>query len=196
MDRTTLSLPYGQDALISAIAAVRPTTVALLTTGPVTMPWLSKVSSVIELWNAVGNRNVDNVTQFYVSSYADLLSGAYSPMGHLPVTFPADDSQSPVSMGTSTPARNAFWPGVNGTTDLTAAPGSGAYTGYPFYVAKNWPVLFPFGYGLTYSQVVSTFAPTSTCDKRIDRGLAVSSTQCHYDQGLGVALLGRPRRST
>lgn len=50
-DSVDLSLPWGQDAVIDAVASVNPNTVVVLETGnPVTMPWHDKVKSVVQAW--------------------------------------------------------------------------------------------------------------------------------------------------
>ena len=47
----TLSLPDNQDQLVSQVAAANPRTIVVLETGgPVTMPWLSNASAVLEIW--------------------------------------------------------------------------------------------------------------------------------------------------
>ena len=75
------SLPDGQDELIRDVAAVNPDTVVVLNTpGPVAMPWLGAVRSVLEMWypgDAGG------------AATANLLLGRSDPAGRLPVTWPA-----------------------------------------------------------------------------------------------------------
>jgi len=80
-DRTTLSLPYGQDSLIAEIARVNPNVVMVNVSGnAVAMPWLKEVPAVMQAWylgSEAGN------------SMADVLFGAVNPSGKLPFTFPA-----------------------------------------------------------------------------------------------------------
>jgi beta-glucosidase len=75
------SLPDGQDELIQDVAAVNPDTIVVLNTqGPVSMPWLSAVRSVLEMWypgDAGG------------AATANVLLGRDDPAGRLPVTWPA-----------------------------------------------------------------------------------------------------------
>jgi beta-glucosidase len=162
-DLDELNLPEGQDALIQAVGAVAPTSVALFTTGPVVMPWLSSVDSVIELWNPGGLPPYGTMFTSLVPAYAALLTGAVSPTGRLPITFPKSQGQSP--MGTvpgSTPS--TYWPGVDGTADLDVSPNDGVTIGYDWYVQEHWKVLFPFGYGRSYAtSATTTFAPGSRC---------------------------------
>ncbi len=138
MDRARLGLPPIEDALIEAVANVNPRTVVVLTTGgAVTMPWLSKVAGVLEMW-LPGNS--------FGTAAAQLLFGDAAPGGRLPVTFPLTEAQGP---GQSI----AEYPG---TPDRTGAPADvhfdeGLVIGYRYWNQHGQTPLFPFGYGLTYS---------------------------------------------
>jgi len=159
-DRYTLQLPYGQDAIIASVAATVPTAVVLATTGPVTMPWVNSARSVLEVWNPVGYVPIDTVINNYVPAYGQLLSGVVSPSGHLPITFPASQSLSPLNVGA---AHYGFWPGLNGAANLTLSPLSGIEIGYGWYQTAKWPVLFPFGWGLTYGTMTNSFDVKTSC---------------------------------
>jgi beta-glucosidase len=144
MDRNTLELPGVQDAVIAAVARRVPTIVLLASDGAVTMPWLSHVQGLLEVWSPSGMVRTDQTLSWYVPAYVRLLDGAVDPSGRLPVTFPVSTQQSPMGV-------LAFWPGTYGTVDLRAAPDGGLGIGYPWFRAAGWPVLFPFGYGLSYT---------------------------------------------
>ena len=132
-DRPSLSLPGDADALISAVAAANPRTVVVLNTGgPVSMPWLGQVRSVIEAWYP-GEEDGDAI--------AALLYGEVDPAGRLPVTFPANAAGSAIDTA-------AQWPGV----DLTATYSEGLEVGYRYDHATGIQPLFPFGYGLSYTR--------------------------------------------
>jgi beta-glucosidase len=132
-DRPSLSLPGDTDALISAVAAANPRTVVVLNTGgPVLMPWLGQVRSVIEAWYP-GEQDG--------ASIAALLYGKVDPAGRLPVTFPASAAGSAIDSA-------AQWPGV----DLTATYSEGLDVGYRYDHATGVQPLFPFGYGLSYTR--------------------------------------------
>lgn len=161
-DINELTLPDGQDSAISAVSAAVPTSVALLTTGPILMPWLTSVKSVLELWNPGGLPPFDNQLVSFVPAYGSLLDGRDSPSGHLPITFPANVDESPMSLGTGG-SRFAYWPGINGTANLDVAPDDGSEIGYGWYHAENWPVLFPFGFGLTYATMTTSFSSSTSC---------------------------------
>jgi len=131
-DRSNLTLPSGQDALVQAVAAANPHTVVVLQTGAqVLMPWLSQVSGVLQTWypGAEGG-----------AATAQLLFGDVNPSGKLPQTWPASEKQVPASA-------TAQYPGVNGVADYS----EGIYVGYRWYDEHNQKPLFPFGYGLSYT---------------------------------------------
>ena len=79
-DLPDLSLPWGQDAVIDAVASANPNTVVVLETGnPVAMPWREKVRAIVQAWypGQAGGQAI-----------AEVLTGAVNPSGRLPVTLP------------------------------------------------------------------------------------------------------------
>ncbi len=131
-DRSGLSLPSNQDELISKVAAANPETVVVLQTGgPVLMPWLPRVKSVLETWYP-GARGG--------AATARLLWGDVNPSGKLPQTFPAGEKEVPAHT-------KAQYPGVGGTAYYT----EGVDVGYRWYDKTGTEPLFPFGHGLSYS---------------------------------------------
>src|SRR5947209_5797429 len=89
----------SQDQLVAQVAAVNPNTVVVLQTGaPVSMPWLSKVRGVLEMWYP-GEQDGN--------AAAALLFGDVNPSGKLPYTFPKSLAQTPVQSSKQ-------FPGVNG----------------------------------------------------------------------------------
>ncbi|GLQ96949.1 beta-glucosidase family protein [Dyella mobilis] len=130
VDQPNLALPDKQDALIDTVAAANPHSVVVLENGgPVTMPWLSRVSAVVESWypGARGGEAIANV-----------LTGKIDPSGRLPVTFPKDEQQLP--RPTITQAQEVDY-------DI-----EGAAVGYKWFDEKKLEPLFPFGFGLSYSK--------------------------------------------
>ena len=86
-DQPNLSLPDNQDALIDQVASANPHTIVVLETGSaVTMPWLDKVSGVLEAWYA-GSKGADAV--------ANILFGDVNPSAKLPMTFPKSEADLP-----------------------------------------------------------------------------------------------------
>jgi beta-glucosidase len=132
-DRPSLNLPSAQDELIEAVAAANPSTVVVVDAGaPVVMPWLSQVAAVLDGWYP---------GQSSGTALASVLFGQTDPGGHLPVTFPASLSQVPAST-------TAQFPG-NGTEVQYS---EGINVGYRWYDTNNLTPLFPFGFGLSYTQ--------------------------------------------
>ncbi|WP_034159632.1 beta-glucosidase family protein [Sphingomonas sp. ERG5] len=151
-DVPNLSLPYGQDALIAAVAAAQPRTVAVLETGgPVLMPWRDQVPAIVQAWYP-GQRGGPAI--------ANILTGRVNPSGRLPITFPAAASQAPraapVGLDTLTsleaqaaanPANAAQYHLKTFSIDYV----EGADVGYRWYERKGQRPMFAFGHGLSYT---------------------------------------------
>lgn len=132
-DRTSLALPDAQDPVVEAVSAANPRTVVVLNTGdPITMPWLDKTASVLQMWYP-GQEGAD--------ATAALLLGEANPAGKLPETYPKRAEDAP----TAPPER---YPGVNGHAQYS----EGIFVGYRFYDANDVEPLFPFGHGLSYTR--------------------------------------------
>jgi beta-glucosidase len=144
MDRNSLALPGVQSRIISAVAAKVPTVVLLASDGAVTMPWVGQVKAVLEVWNPTGGTSLDRIETQYVPAWVRLLDGSADPSGRLPETFPVSGATSP--MGDP-----RFWPGTGTNVNLNQPPNVGVGIGMAWYRAAGWPVLFPFGYGLSYT---------------------------------------------
>ena len=156
MDLNNLSLPGNQDALIDAVASANPHTVVVLETGgAVLMPWIDKVAAVVEAWYP-GIRGSEAI--------AGLLFGDVNPSGRLPLTFPMSEADLPHPVHLAPPKPDAGHP----VPKLAGAPGmigmamgigpffdvhydEGLKVGYKWYDAEKKPVLFPFGFGLSYT---------------------------------------------
>ncbi len=149
MDLPSLSLPDNQDALIAAVAGANKHTVVVLETGgPVTMPWSGNVAGILEAWYA-GSRGHVAVT--------NVLFGDVNPSAKLPLTFPMSVQDLPHP--TIPPLTREDEGQGNGVDNGPAHAQSkysvhydeGLKVGYKWYDAENKPVLFPFGYGLSYT---------------------------------------------
>jgi beta-glucosidase len=147
-DAATLSLPKRQDALIEAVAAANPNTIVVLETGgPVSMPWSAKVKGIVEAWYpGIGGGQ----------AIANILMGRVNPSGKLPVTFAAKDADLPHPQVTGlTPSTENNRMDASGghqrnfTVDYNV---EGMMTGYRWFQAKDKQPLFPFGFGLSYTQ--------------------------------------------
>ncbi len=156
MDLKSLDLGEDQDKLIETVAAANAKTIVVLETGsPATMPWIDHVASVVEVWYP-GIRGAE--------ALANLLTGAVNPTGKLAITFPKSDADLPhptlvLPPPASQPSRPA--PGADISSFMaTMAKGLPPFetyydeklkVGYKWYDAEKKPVLFPFGFGLSYT---------------------------------------------
>src|SRR5277367_2684989 len=150
MDLPNLSLTGNQDAVVAAVAAANPKTIVVLETGsPVLMPWVDAPAAILEAWyagsdgaNAVGN----------------VLFGSVNPSGKLPNTFPKSVDDLPHPTIVKPPPRSEKFTGpvspaqrAAGLPPFEATYDEGVKVGYKWYDAENKPVLFPFGFGLSYT---------------------------------------------
>ncbi len=149
MDLPTLALPDDQDALVDAVAAANRHTIVVLETGSVAlMPWADKVEGIVEAWYS-GSRGA--------TALANVLTGAVNPSGKTANTFPLADADLPHTTipplpeedkGQGTHAVNA---GSDARSQYSVHYDEGLKVGYKWYDAENKEVLFPFGFGLSYT---------------------------------------------
>jgi beta-glucosidase len=144
-DVLTLALPDRQDALVDAVAKANSHTVVVLETGgPVAMPWIDSVSAVLEAWYP-GIRGGQAI--------ANLLFGDVNPSGKLAVTFAKSDADLPHP---EVPGPAGPRPGpmdgllkIKPSYDIRYT--EGLKVGYKWFDAENKDPLFPFGFGLSYT---------------------------------------------
>ena len=131
--------PYNnraQDALISAIAAVNDNTIVVANTGvPFEVPWIESVPGFLQGWYAgqeVGNALID------------VLFGEMTPSGKLPISWPR--------VYEHTACYGHF--GLDAQDSKEVEYVEGVFVGYRHY-DRHWKsekeVVFPFGYGLSYT---------------------------------------------
>ena len=148
MDLPDLSLPNHQDALIDQVAAANPKTIVVIESGTaITMPWVDKVSGIVEAWYA-GSKGADAV--------ANILFGDVNPSAKLPMTFPRSVEDLPRPK-LDVPPPGGMGDEVSRHPELAKATFSVDYNkegfnvGYKWYDAQKKPVLFAFGHGLSYT---------------------------------------------
>jgi beta-glucosidase len=126
--------PIDQDALVTAVAGSNPRTIVVLENGGAqVMPWLDRVSAVLEAWYP-GQRGGEAI--------ANILFGDVNPSGKLPLTFPARVENLPHPVIATSPSPSTMFP-VNYS--------EGLLVGYKWYDANNINPLFSFGFGLSYT---------------------------------------------
>jgi len=148
MDLPNLSFPENQDALIERVAQANPHTIVILETGSaVTMPWIDKVAGVVEAWYA-GSKGADAV--------ANILFGEVNPSAKLPITFPIDVADLPHPQLQKPPSDGVGLAAVMKTGEakptFAVQYDEGLKVGYKWYDAEKKEVLFPFGFGLSYTK--------------------------------------------
>ncbi len=130
-DRKHLRMPEGQNVLIERVAAANPNTIVVLHNGSaIEMPWIGKVKAVLEAY--LGGQAVGRAE-------ARILFGLANPSGRLAETFPFHLEDTPCYL---------TFGGENEEVSFS----EGVFVGYRYYSSKNMPVLFPFGYGLSYTK--------------------------------------------
>lgn len=129
-DRTHLNLPEEQNRLIAEVCTVQPNTIVVLANGaPVTMPWVKDVSAILEVYLSGDGAG---------EAAMNLLFGKTNPCGKLAESFPLRLEDTPSYLN---------FPGEKGVVQYK----EDIFVGYRYYDKKAMPVLFPFGYGLSYT---------------------------------------------
>ena len=136
-DRPDMTLPYGQNEVIEALTEkCKNLTVVLINGGPVEMPWINKANSLIQTSYCGMHGGL---------ALARILFGEVNPSGHLAETYPVRLCDTPTEKFKSYPGTvdNSGQRHVEYTEKLMV--------GYRYYETEEIPVLFPFGYGLSYT---------------------------------------------
>ncbi|MBB4740025.1 beta-glucosidase [Actinoplanes octamycinicus] len=130
-DRESLDLPAEHLALIERVSAANPNTVVVLSNGAVllTSPWEARVPAIVEGWL---------LGQAGGSALADVLFGRVNPSGRLAETIPVRLADHPSYLD---------FPGEHGHVRY----GEGLHVGYRGFDARDTPVAYPFGFGLSYT---------------------------------------------
>jgi beta-glucosidase len=153
-DRADLDLTAQQVALIQAVTAAQPSSVVILSNGSAVAmsAWIDGAAAVLEAWMA---------GQASGGAVADLLFGVANPSGKLAETFPLRLADTPAYLN---------YPGEVGQVRY----GEGIFVGYRYYDAREQPVLFPFGHGLSYTTFEYSAPRLSSTAVRDVDGVTVS----------------------
>ena len=171
-DRTHLELPEAHLALIERVAAANPRTVVVLSNGAVvrTSPWDSSVPGLVEAW-LLGQAGGSAIT--------DVLFGRVNPSGRLAETIPLKLADHPSFLD---------FPGENSHV----RHGEGLHVGYRGFDAREQPVAYPFGFGLSYT----TFAygqVTAVADAEgVELTVPVSNTGSRDGREVVQAYVSKP----
>jgi beta-glucosidase len=127
--RSSLDLPGRQLDLVKAVQATgKPVVVVLMNGRPLTINWIAEnTPAILETWFA-GTESGNAI--------ADVLFGDVNPGGKLPLTFPRNVGQEPL-----------YYNHMN-----TGRPPDAGNKYTSKYLDVSWTPLFPFGYGLSYTQ--------------------------------------------
>ena len=162
-DRRSMDLPYDQENVLEAVAKVNPNVVFIAVAGaPVDLNRVQACCpAIVQSWfNGTEGGN----------ALADILIGKISPSGRLPFSYPIKLEDSPAYATGSFPQTDApinqdvFVSLVQEDSKaeemLKGATGRGTalysedlLVGYRWFDTKNKPVMYPFGYGLGYSEI-------------------------------------------
>ncbi len=145
----TFNLPWGQQALIEAVAAANPHTVVTLTggIGIGTRPWLSKVPALLEIYYP---------GQEGGTAVGEVLFGKQNPEGKLPATFDHTWQDNPSSgwyYPSSETKLHVVQPGVAPVDYVIphVTYGDKLMVGYRYWTTTGKHPLYPFGYGMSYT---------------------------------------------
>ena len=129
-DRKGIDMPENHNALVSAVAGANPNTVVVLAGGSVVyIPWLDEVKGLLN--SGLGG-------QASGSAVANILVGKVNPSGKITETYPINFKDNPTF---------GNYPGE----PVISEHRESVYIGYRFYDTAKKNVLFPFGYGLSYT---------------------------------------------
>lgn len=130
LDRSHMRLPQSQIDLLRAVAGVNPNVVVVMSAGSsVEMPWLDQCRALVHGYLC---------GQAGASAVLKVLLGQVNPSGKLNETYPVAYGDVP-----SAP----YFPAKERSVEYR----EGLYVGYRYFETADKPVLFPFGFGLSYT---------------------------------------------
>jgi beta-glucosidase len=154
LDRSHMKLPQSQVDLLTAVSAANSNVIVVMSAGSaVEMPWLDKCKAMVHGYLC---------GQAGASAVLKVILGEVNPSGKLSETYPLHYEDVPSS---------PYFPAKERTVEYR----EGLYIGYRYFETANVPVLFPFGYGLSYTTFAysdlkvtateATFTLTNTGDR-------------------------------
>lgn len=176
--RPIFGLPGDQDRLIADVAAANPNTIVVLNVSqPVAMPWLGKVKAVLQMWWPGDEGGW---------ATADVLLGRANPAGRLPFTWPRRLQDMPADDPTHPERSNE---GIHGVATYS----EGIFVGYRWFDNRKIDPLFPFGFGLSYTQFAySNLHVAATADGGADVQFKVKNTGSRSGDEVAQVYLSAP----
>lgn len=180
-ERPDMKLPYDQDRLIEELLEVNDNMIVVIVSGsPVEMPWIHRVKTLVWSWYA----GMEGGT-----ATAEVLFGLVNPSGRLPESFPITHMDcSAHCIGEFPGGKTVFYK-------------EGIFVGYRYYDTEQIPILFPFGYGLSYTEFsydkveikqegeeIGVFVTVTNCGKIAGK----ETVQCYV--GKNDSKVERPRK--
>ena len=180
-ERPDMKLPYDQDKLIEELLEVNDNMIVVIVSGsPVEMPWIHRVKTLVWSWYA----GMEGGT-----ATAEVLFGLVNPSGRLPESFPITHMDcSAHCIGEFPGGKTVFYK-------------EGIFVGYRYYDTEQIPILFPFGYGLSYTEFsydkveikqegeeIGVFVTITNCGKIAGK----ETVQCYV--GKNDSKVERPRK--
>ena len=155
-DRLNMDIPYGQVELIKEVVKANPRTIVIMIAGsPLNMAAVDICSPAI-VWAWFNGMEGGN-------ALVDVLSGKVNPSGKMPFTTPVSLDQSPAHALGNFPGRDLK---VNYEEDILV--------GYRWFDTKGLPVVYPFGYGLSYTTF--NYSNLNTDKKTYDQADTIQAT--------------------
>lgn len=155
-DRLNMDIPYGQVELIQEVVKANPCTIVVMIAGsPLNMAAVDICSPAI-VWAWFNGMEGGN-------ALVDVLSGKVNPSGKMPFTTPVSLDQSPAHALGNFPGRDLK---VNYEEDILV--------GYRWFDTKGLPVVYPFGYGLSYTTF--NYSNLNTDKKTYDQADTIQAT--------------------
>jgi len=195
-DRVSITLPMGQDELAKALAEANPNLVTVLVSGaPTDLRVVKEVSPAILVSWFNGSEGGN--------ALADVLSGAVSPSGKLPFTYPVklEDNQAyslNVYPQITEEEREDIFVNLVNRKDArerkspTAEYSEGIFVGYRWFENKQIPVAYPFGHGLSYTTFEYADLQLTPVTEGFEVSLQISNTGQFDAEEVVQLYIGRP----
>jgi beta-glucosidase len=169
-------MPWPQNELIQRVASLNPKTIVSVTAGGAveTAPWIAKVPVMLHNWYP---------GQEGSTALAQILLGDHSPEGHLPFSWERSLDQNPAS------AHYVEEPGDGRAVHYS----EGMFLGYRFYTSMNERPLFPFGFGLSYTNFAfSNLSVKKNPDYEVEVAFDVQNTGLRVGADVAQIYVGDP----